>query len=98
MSHLNLVFDSGAPRSYRAKPTRYRLSGSPKHSLRAELPQLLLRHRGRDEGSPDWTRGYRIDANAPGTPFGGQCSRQADEPMFRRIVGTAVADAGQSRN
>ncbi len=29
MSHLNLVFDSGAPRSYRKKPTRFSRSGSP---------------------------------------------------------------------
>jgi len=30
MSHLNLVFDSGAPRSHRMKSTRFSLSGSPK--------------------------------------------------------------------
>jgi hypothetical protein len=30
MSHLNVVFDSGAPRRYRARPTRFSQSGSPK--------------------------------------------------------------------
>jgi hypothetical protein len=30
MSHLNVVFDSGAPRRHAVKPTPYRASGSPK--------------------------------------------------------------------
>src|SRR5258705_3790231 len=41
-----------------------RLSSAPEKSIRTELFYLLLGHGGRNEGSPDRTWSYRVDAHA----------------------------------